>query len=162
MDFYTNFKKAEEKLASTLLDENLVHTFSTKAYPITLIVSNDKSPGAQMEFYATAEDGKSSADAVLKLIFKLDGLKIQTDSRFVIGDALMNKIKGQAKKMYQAYLEGYFAEKSKEAADTAADPVEGDAEDFDTADEDDGADAFADFMGEAEPAEDGEDIEGEE
>ena len=155
MDFYMNLKTAEDKLAKVLVEENLVHTFRTNTYPITLIVSQDCSPEAQMDLLATADDGKSSSDAVLKLIFNLDGLKIQTDSRFVITDALMGKIKGHAKKMYLAYLEGFFAECC--CGDTApTQDVSGPAAP-DCVEDD--PDAFADFMGEAEPAEE---TEGEE
>ena len=163
MQFYDNLKKAEEKLATILLDENLVHTFSTKTYPITLIVSNDRSPGAQMEFYATGDDGKSSAEAVLKLIFNLNGLKIQTDNRFVIEDAMMNKIKNQAKKMYHAYLEGYYAQMSAQAAEACAEIAAACDDGASPVCDDDAADAFADFMADSEPVvadEDANDTEG--
>lgn len=110
MDFYQNVRPLEDKLAALLAGESMVHTLKAKQYPILLTISQDASPDAQMELFSTRGDGLSSRDALLQFIFKLEGLEIRTDNRLIISDDLMNKIKGFAKKIYHAYLEGYFAE----------------------------------------------------
>lgn len=108
MDFYQNVKPHEDKLTKLLAEEKMVHTLKTQQYPILLTISQDASPDAQMELFSTRGDGLSSRDALLQFIFKLEGLEIRTDNRLIISDDLMNKIKGYAKKIYHAYLEGFF------------------------------------------------------
>ena len=111
MDIYTNVNKLGDKLAETLADHNLLHTFDTNKYPITLTVRQNQAPDAQMAIYSMTDGNISSQDAVLRLIFKLDKLEIQTDNRLVISDDLMNKIKNTGKKMRDAYCQAYFAER---------------------------------------------------
>lgn len=109
MKYYANLATLEDKLAKILNDEGMVYTFKTSEYPITLTVSRNASPSAQMAFFSM-NDGASSTDAKLQFIFRLDGLEIRTYNRFSIPDALMSKIKGQVKKIHHAFLEGFFAE----------------------------------------------------
>ena len=76
-----------------------------------LTISQDASPEAQVALFESTDGSVSSRDAKLRLIFELDGLKIQTSSRLVLTDALMNKIKGLAKKLNSAYKEAFFADR---------------------------------------------------
>lgn len=144
MNFYQNLKPLSDKLAELLAGESMIFTLKTQQYPILLTISQDVSPDAQMALFCTRGDGISSRDALLQFIFKLDGLEIRTDNRLIISDNLMNKIKGYAKKLYYAYLEGYFAEhicqrvSTKSNSDVAPDTATGAAD----------ADEFADFFGE--------------
>lgn len=108
--YYANLVSLENKLGETLNNEGMVFTLKTDRYPITLTISPNASPAAQMELFSM-NDGSSSTDALMQFIFKLDALEIRTDNRFVISDALMSKIKGQAKKIHHAFLEGFFAER---------------------------------------------------
>ena len=143
MNYYANLATLEDKLAATLNDEGMVFSLKTDKYPITLTVSPNASPAAQMEFFCTHES-VSSTDAVLQFIFKLDALEIRVDNRFIISDALMSKIKGQAKKIHHAFLEGFFAERISAWQDvppTNTPPV------YDASAEED-PDAFAEFFGE--------------
>lgn len=154
MDFYSNVRALETKLADALVEHNLLHKLKTESYPITMTVTQNQTPAAQMELYSTTDGSVSSNDAVLKFTFKLDTLEIRTDNRFVISDALMNKIKGLAKKIYAAYTAAYFAEqrnpeKLKLYGDTEA--TDADA-DLDTEDEFEGA-AFEGFLDDDEEAE---------
>lgn len=152
MDFYSNVRSLERKLADALVEHNLLHKLKTERYPITLTVTQNQTPEAQMELYSTTDGSISSSDAVLQFTFKLDALEIRTDNRFVISDALMNKVKGLAKKIYAAYTAAYFAEqrnpeKLKLYGDTEATDADLDTEE-DTEDE-----AFEDFFYDDEEAE---------
>lgn len=147
MDFYSNVRSLETKLADALVEHNLLHKLKTERYPITLTVTQNQTPEAQMELFSTNDGSISSSDAVLQFTFKLDALEIRTDNRFVISDALMNKVKGLAKKIYAAYTAAYFAEqrnpeKLKLYGDTEA--TDADA-DLDT-EEDTGGTAFEGFL----------------
>jgi hypothetical protein len=125
----------------------MVYTFKTSEYPITLTVSRNASPSAQMAFFSM-NDGASSADAKLQFIFKLDALEIRTDNRLVIPDTLMTKIKGQAKKIHHAFLEGYFAERSAyEAKNKTAVNSTNQEKDLYDAPTAENADEFAGFFG---------------
>lgn len=110
MSFYDNATAIKNKIETALVDENLVLTIQEKTYPITLIISQSQSPYAQMSFISSGEDGVSAKDSSLRFIFELDGLKIHTSSRLIITDALMQKLKGLAKKWHTAYTHGYFAD----------------------------------------------------
>ena len=110
MDFYIDVKEHEEKLTKVLAEHHLLHDFHTAQYPITLTVKQNRTPDAQRAIFAGAEGSMSSCDAVLRFIFKLEGLEVQTDSRWVISDTLFNKIKGLTKKLHAAYTAAYFAE----------------------------------------------------
>ena len=149
--YYANLVALENKLGETLNNEGMVFTLKTDRYPITLTISPNASPAAQMGFFATNGDS-SSTDALMQFIFNLNALEIRTDNRFVISDALMSKIKGQAKKIHHAFLEGFFAEHirllSKAATPVTAEPVY----DAPAKDETD-ADEFDGFFGDPEPAE---------
>lgn len=109
MDFYINARSHEDKLAKLLAENNLLHTLDHHHHPMTLTITQNQAPDAQMEIWATADGHTSSQDSVLRFIFTLDGMEIQTNSRFMMSDALMGKIKGLAKKIEKAYKDAYFA-----------------------------------------------------
>lgn len=145
MDFYSNVRSLETKLADALVEHNLLHKLKTESYPITLTVTQNQTPAAQMELYSTTDGSVSSNDAVLKFTFKLDTLEIRTDNRFVISDALMNKIKGLAKKIYAAYTAAYFAEQRNPEKLRLYGDTEATDADADLVTESADAEAFADF-----------------
>lgn len=101
-------RAVEEKLSSLLEDNHLVHTFHASAYPISLSISQDKDPSAQMELYSTSGSDVSAQDARLNFIFAGGEILVRTDSRLIIPDSVMSKIKGYAKKMHYLYLQAYF------------------------------------------------------
>ena len=108
-DYFIGVRTLEDKLAELLAEKNLLHVLDRSRYPITLTVTQNQTPDAQMEIWASADGSTSSRDSVLRFIFHLDDLEIQTSSRLVISDSLMNKIKTQAKKIHAAYVHAYFA-----------------------------------------------------
>ena len=111
MNFYHNAAEMEKKLEKVLDAHNLLHTFCTNTYPITLTITQNRTPDAQMAFYATNDCPVSSCDAVLRFVFDLDGVVIHTDERLVITADTLNKIKGMAVNLFHAYIEGYYAER---------------------------------------------------
>ena len=109
MDYFANVRTLEDKLAATLDNNGLLHNMNRNKYPITVTITQNKAPDAQLEMFAATDGGISSRDSVLRFIFKLEGLEIQTSDRLVISDALMNKVKNQVKKVHAAYVHAYFA-----------------------------------------------------
>lgn len=110
MDYYANVQKLENKLSEILCAYNLLFRFNTNKYPIVLTIYQDVSPEAQTELFSVDDGNVSSRDSKIQFIFKLDSFEIQTNSRVVISDALMGKIKGVAKKLHYSYLQAFFAE----------------------------------------------------
>lgn len=102
------FRAVEDKLRKLLSENNLIYTFKVDSYPITLTINQDADPSAQMELYETTTDGVSARDSKLQIIFRDGSILIRTDSRIVISDELMNKIKGYAKKMHYLYLQALY------------------------------------------------------
>ena len=132
------FQVVEEKLEKLLADNHLVHRFATSGYPITLTVSQDKDPSAQMELYSQDSGDISAWDSRLVFAFEDGEIVVRTDSRLVISDALMGKIKGYAKKMHYLYLQAFYRgivdQRALEETDEAP---ESDEEDPDDSFEDD-------------------------
>lgn len=110
------FQAVEEKLGDLLAENNLVHTFTTSSYPIVLTISQDKDPSAQMELYSQGGDLVSASDSRLNFIFQDGEIVVRTDSRLIIPDSIMSKIKGYAKKMHYFYLQGFFRENMEKSS----------------------------------------------
>lgn len=110
MDFYASARKHEDKLSEILGEHNFRFKFQTDQYPITLTISQSQDVGAQMEIYSNAEGSISSMDAILRYIFKLDDIEIQTSGRLVMDLKLMSKINGVVKKWDAAYKAAFFAD----------------------------------------------------
>ena len=109
MDYFEIAKSLEEKLAGILAERNLLHTFDHRHHPMTLTVTQNQTPDAQMEIFIGTDGPLSSQDSKLCFVFHLDALEIQTSNRLVIDDKMMGKIKGLAKKIEKAYKDAYFA-----------------------------------------------------
>ena len=124
MKFYDVYASELLKLEKLLAEERMVCTFHDKSYPISLTISPDASPEAQMELFALADDGATSRDARLTFTFPVGEIGMKISGRLIIPEALLNKIKGAAKKIHKAYLEGFFAERmskpSKPKEETAS------------------------------------------
>ena len=124
------FQAVEEKLEKLLADNHLVHRFATQGYPITLTISQDKDTAAQMEIYSQDDGDVSAWDSRLVFAFQDGEIVVRTDSRLVISDALMGKIKGYAKKMHYLYLQAFYHgivdQRALEEADEAPENDEAD------------------------------------
>lgn len=157
-DYFIGVRALEDKLAEVLAEKNLLHVTDHSKYPITLTVTQNQAPDAQMEIFDTTDGSLSSKDSVLRFVFYLDGIEIQTSSRIVIDDKFMNKIKNQAKKIHALFTHAHFAstvsilrtDKTDDATD--AEDVEDGAEE--TA-------IFDDFYGDPEYGDDAEEVEDE-
>lgn len=101
------FQETQEKLDKLLAENSLVGTFDCDSYPIFLSVGQNMDPSEQMALFSEAEDGVSARDSRLRLIFKDGDILIRTDSRLIISDDLMGKIKNYAKKLHYLYLQAF-------------------------------------------------------
>ena len=157
-DYFIGVRALEDKLAEVLAEKNYLHVADYNKYPITLTVTQNQAPDAQMEIWANADGSTSSQDSVLRFIFNLDGIEIQTSNRLVIPDAFMNKIKGLAKKIHAAYVHAYFAS-TVSILRTAKNENSADDEEVEDGAEDTAV--FDDFYGDPEYGDDAEEVEDE-
>lgn len=109
MGYFDKFDAQETKLGNILEDKNLLHKFNTGAYPMTLTISQNQDPSAQMELYSNDTDGVSSKDAKLVLTFPVGEIGVRVYGRLIIPDQLLNKIKNCGKKMRDLWLQGDYA-----------------------------------------------------
>lgn len=140
MDYMNAYKTADTKLADLLAQHGLVHTFKVNKYPLTLVISRDASPEAQMALFEN-DESVSSGDARLIFTFPVDDIGVKTYGRLVMSDALMSKVKGLAKKMHKAYCEGAVACALGTNTDDDDEDEDDIGEDVEADESDEGADA---------------------
>lgn len=133
MNYFEKFNAQKEKLENILEENGLLHKFKTDAYPMSLTITQNMAPSAQMALYETATEGASSRDAKLILTFPVGEIGIRMYGRLVISENLMNKIKNHGKKMRDLWLQANFAaamlvESQKEPP--AEDPEPGERPDY--------------------------------
>ena len=150
MNYFEKFTAQSDKLANIMDANDLLHTFNTKTYPITLTITQNQAPDAQLSLLENApEEGVSSQDARLVLTFPVGEIGVRVYGRLVIADTLMAKIMNHGKKMRDLWLQGYFAAQMANGnksntisapGDTEDEQADGDFDEFyeddaDTADE---------------------------
>ena len=111
MNYFDKFDAMDAELENTLADKYLLHKFSADSYPMSLTITQNQTPDAQMALYEQDEDGVSSRDARLVLTFP--GVRVY--GRLIIPDALLSKIKNFGKKMRDLYLQGDYARRMEAA-----------------------------------------------
>lgn len=115
MNYFDKFDAMDAKLENTLADKYLLHKFSADSYPMSLTITQNQTPDAQMALYEQDEDGVSSRDARLVLTFPVGEIGVRVYGRLIIPDALLSKIKNFGKKMRDLYLQGDYARRMEAA-----------------------------------------------
>ena len=107
MNYFDKFDAMDARLENTLADKYLLHKFSADSYPMSLTITQNQTPDAQMALYEQDEDGVSSRDARLVLTFPVGEIGVRAYGRLIIPDALLSKIKNCGKKMRDLYPVSY-------------------------------------------------------
>lgn len=135
MGYFDKFEAQETKLENILEDKGLLYQFRTYTYPMSLTISQNQDPSAQMELYSTETDGVSSKDAKLVLTFPVGEIGVRVYGRLIIPDTLLGKIKNCGKKMRDLWLQGDYARRMESVGRST--PEEEDAYSFEERVEDD-------------------------
>lgn len=69
MGYYDKFDAQASKLENTLADKYMLYEFKADSYPMTLVITQNQAPDAQMALYENDTDGVSSQDAKLVITF---------------------------------------------------------------------------------------------
>ena len=109
MNYFEKYEAQSAKLANIMEENGLLHRFRADSYPMSLTITQNQTPDAQMALYEQETDGVSSRDAKLVLTFPVGEIGVRVYGRLIISDTLMNKIKNHGKKMRDLYLQGDYA-----------------------------------------------------
>lgn len=124
MNYFEKFNAQQQKLENILEDKNLLYQFRVDSYPMTLTITQNQDPEAQLELYSTSTEGVSSKDAKLVLTFPVGEIGVRVYGRLIIPDTLLNKIKNCGKKMRDLYLQGDYARRMEMFASPSSDEQE--------------------------------------
>lgn len=153
---YTEIK---EKLSKACTENGLTFSVQNKGYPFLLTIKPVGGMDAQQAMIEGMEDAGStgyiSPDASLVFAYRDGNLTYKFSETFTIPDKLFNKIKGLFQKLHDMWMQHFYRDVYEHSPYLVPENGrEGQAEASNPTDMEDGADAFADFMGDAEPAED--------
>ena len=160
------YTETKGKLTKICEKNGLTLTVQNKGYPFLLIIKPIGGMDAQQTMMEGMEEatgtGYISPDASLVFAYRDGNLTYKISETFTISDELFNKIKGMFKKLHEMWMQHFYRDVYEHSPGMAPEyRSEGQTQATDpTADED--ADAFADFMDTADPAEDTEAAEDEE
>ena len=157
---YTEIK---EKLTKICAQNGLTFAVQNNGYPFLLIIKPMGGMDAMQTMMEGMEDvsgtGYISPDASLVFAYRDGNLTYKISETFTISDELFNKIKGMFKKLHDMWMQHFYRDVYEHCPGFAPDPQTDAAE---SGDGEDTADAFADFMDTAEPADGTEGVEDEE
>ena len=157
----------KEKLQGICDENNLTCSIKNKGYPFLLTIKPLGGMDAQqtmMEGMDTpSATGYISPDATLVFAYRDGDLTYKISETFTISDKLFNKIKGLFRKMHDMWMQYFYRDVHENSPYLAPENgSDSQAEVSALVQEEDATDAFADFMEDSEPAEDGEEAEDEE
>lgn len=153
------YNEIKEKLSKACAENGLYHTIQNKGYPFLLIIKPVGGMDAQQAMIEGMEDaggtGYISPDASLVFAYRDGNLTYKISETFTISDKLFNKIKGLFQKLHDMWMQHFYRDVYEHSPWLAEENRTVDPDSVSApADEEDGDDAFADFMGDSEPAED--------
>ena len=149
MGYYDKFDSQASKLENTLADKYMLYEFKADSYPMTLVITQNQAPDAQMAIYDNDTDGVSSQDAKLVITFPVGEIGVMVYGRLIIPDTLLSKIKNIGKKMRDLYLQAEYARRMELAGMCRSDSGDADMESDDGEEEQETAEesSEADFSG---------------
>lgn len=155
----------KEKLQGICDKNNLNYRIRNDGYPFLLTIKPVGGMDAQqtmMEGMDNPSDtGYISPDASLVFAYRDGDLTYKISETWTISATLFNKLKNLFQKLHAMWMQYFYRDVYEHSPGMAPENrVSAQAEPSAPADDEDGADVFADFMTEAEPAEDGEDDSG--
>ena len=156
----------KEKLQGICEENNLTHSIQNQKFPFLLVIKPLNGMDAQQTMIegmdSTEGTGYISPDASLVFAYRDGDLTYKISDTFTISEKLFNKLKGLFRKMHDMWMQHFYRdvyENSPYLTDSCSNSQE---EVSAPVVDEDATDAFADFMADSEPAEDGEEAEDEE
>ena len=156
----------KEKLQGICEEHDLVFTIHNQGYPFRMTIKPTGGMDAQQTMLEGMDDangtGYISPDASLVFVYRDGELSYKISETWTISAALFNKLKNlfmKLRDMWMAYFFRDIHEHSPGAIPVHDDPTADQDEEDGTAEDEDTADEFAEFLDEAEPVVDDEETE---
>ena len=151
----------KEKLQGICDENSITYTIQNRSYPFLMVIKPLGGTDAQQTMLEGMEEatgtGYISPDASLVFAYRDGDLSYKISETWTISENLFNKLKNIFKKMHALWMQYFFRDVLETGGIPAAD-IPAEPQDEASCIED--AEAFAEFMDEAEPAEDEEDVSG--
>ncbi|MBQ2742317.1 MAG: hypothetical protein IJF32_05880 [Oscillospiraceae bacterium] len=103
------FGEQLEKFNGLLAENGLIGKFKPAKYPIEVEIERDMIARGQTSMFDDEEDKKLHRETKIVLRFPIGAVTVQFVGKIIIAEKTLNKIKSQAKKLHDLYLQGFFA-----------------------------------------------------
>ncbi len=112
------FDKQMVNFEEFLAENGLTAKFKKDGYPIEIEIRKAFDRSGQIGMFETDNDGKKENSRIV-IRFPVGAVTVEFLGKISITEKLLNKIKSQAKKLHDLYLQGFFAMVTKEAEEDA-------------------------------------------
>ncbi len=109
MDEFNLFGEQLEKFNGLLAENGLVGKFKCTRFPIEVEIERDMVSRGQTSMFDEEEDEKLNPQTRIVLRFPIGAMTVEFVGKIVLAEKTLNKIKSQAKKLHDLYLQGFFA-----------------------------------------------------
>ena len=106
------FGEQMEKFNGLLAENGLVGKFKPAKFPIEIEIERNESARGQMSMLDDEAGNLPPTKIVLQ--FPIGAMTVQFVGKIILAEKTLNKIKSQAKKLHDLYLQGFFALVTKE------------------------------------------------
>lgn len=109
MDEFNLFGEQLEKFNGLLAENGLVGKFKCTRFPIEVEIERDMVSRGQASMFDEEEDESLTQKTRIILRFPIGAMTVEFVGKIVLAEKTLNKIKSQAKKLHDLYLQGFFA-----------------------------------------------------
>ena len=106
------FGEQLEKFNGILAENGLVGKFKPQKFPIEVEIVQDMFARGQMSMLDDEEGNLPPTKIVLQ--FPIGAMTVQFVGKIILAEKTLNKIKSQAKKLHDLYLQGFFASEKRQ------------------------------------------------
>ena len=109
MNAFELFNEQMEKFNGMLAENGLVGDFCAEKYPIEVEVKRNAVAAGQMRMFDNESEQTIYRETRIVLTFPVGAVGVHFVGKIAISEKTLNKIKSQAKKLHDLYLQGLFA-----------------------------------------------------
>lgn len=109
MDEFDLFGEQLEKFNGLLAENGLVGKFKCSRFPIEIEIERDELSRGQRSMFDEEEAGETNPQTRIVLRFPIGAMTVEFVGKIILAEKTLNKIKSQAKKLHDLYLQGFFA-----------------------------------------------------
>ena len=110
------FGEQLEKFNGLLAENGLIGKFKPAKFPIEVEIERDMISRGQTSMFDEGEEDKLPPTKIV-LQFPIGAMTVQFVGKIVLAEKTLNKIKSQAKKLHDLYLQGFFASEKRQFED---------------------------------------------